>query len=181
MNHSPSESAAFAVRPIGIIHSPFRRQAGTPIQAGMAESEEATATLFPEFAPVLRDLDGFDRAWLLCWMDRAAPGDLLVTPYLDTRPHGVFATRSPARPNPISPSCVRLLEVTGREIRFAGVDLLDGTPLLDVKPYVPDFDVHEARRCGWYDRVKRPQAVADDRFARRASSATAIPKTPPAP
>lgn len=165
MNRSNTELTEYVIRPVGIIHSPFQQQSGTPLQSAFGERVEATATVFPEFAPALRDLDGFKRAWLLCWLDRAAPAKMLVTPYLDTQPRGVFATRAPSRPNPIGLSCVRLLEVRDQEIRFAGVDLLDGTPLVDIKPYLPEFDAHEAGRCGWYEQVQVRQAVADDRFA----------------
>ena len=91
------------LKPIGIVHSPFQQSAGTPIQASMAQGTAGTVEVFPAFADGLKDLDGFDRIWLLYWFDRAATPKLIVTPYLDDQPHGVFATRAPARPNPIGP------------------------------------------------------------------------------
>ena len=89
--------------PIGIVHSPFQQSAGTPIQASMAQGTAGTVEVFPAFAEGLKDPEGFDRIWLLYWFDRAAAPELIVTPYLDDQPHGVFATRASARPNPIGP------------------------------------------------------------------------------
>ena len=151
--------------PIGLIHSPHRQAEGTPIQSRWAAGIEGTVELFPEFAPGLRDLEGFDRIWLLYWFDRARAAQLEVVPYLDTQKRGVFATRAPSRPNPIGLSCVRLLAVEGSLLRVADVDVLDGTPLLDIKPYVPEFDVFTAQRVGWYARA-RGTRTADDRFAK---------------
>jgi tRNA-Thr(GGU) m(6)t(6)A37 methyltransferase TsaA len=105
--------------------------------------------LFSEFTPGLRDLEGFERIWLLYWFDRARPAQLEVTPYLDTQKHGIFATRAPSRPNSIGLSCVRLLAVEGSRLRVAELDVLDETPLLDIKPYVPEFDVFAVTRVGW--------------------------------
>ena len=98
--------------PIGAIHSPQLKAAGTPIQAALATGVQGTVEVFPEYAAGLRDLDGFERVWLVYWFDRAKPAELVVTPYRDTTPRGLFATRAPCRPNPIGLSCVRLLEVT---------------------------------------------------------------------
>jgi tRNA-Thr(GGU) m(6)t(6)A37 methyltransferase TsaA len=151
--------------PIGLIHSPHRQAEGTPIQARWAAGIEGTAELFPEFAAGLRDLDGFDRIWLLYWFDRARTAQLEVVPYLDTQARGVFATRAPSRPNPIGLSCVRLLAVEGSLLRVADLDALDGTPLLDLKPYVPDFDVFPVERVGWFARA-RGTRIADGRFAK---------------
>lgn len=120
---------------IGLIHSPHRKSEGTPIQPRWASGSEGTVKVFPQFAPGLRDLDGFDRLWLLYWCDRARAARLEVVPYLDTLPHGVFATRAPTRPNPIGLSCVRLVAVAGALLHVAELDILDGTPLLDIKPY----------------------------------------------
>ena len=95
--------------PIGIIHSPHQRAEGTPVQAALATGVQGTVEVFPEYAAGLRDLDGFERVWLVYWFDRAKPAELVVTPYLDTTPRGLFATRAPCRPNPIGLSSVRLL------------------------------------------------------------------------
>ncbi len=115
------------VRPVGVIHSPFHEANGTPIQPRAAEGAEGYVEVFDEFVPGLKDLGGFDRIWLIYWFDCAAPGNpsLLVTPYLDERPHGVFATRPPARPNPIGISSVSLLEIRGNRLTIQDVDILD--------------------------------------------------------
>ena len=149
---------------IGLIHSPHRQAEGTPIQPRWAAGIEGTVEVFPQFAVGLHDLDGFERIWLLYWCDRARKARLEVIPYRDTETRGVFATRSPSRPNPIGLSCVRLLAVEGTQLRVADVDVLDGTPLLDIKPYVPDCDVFAVSRVGWYANA-RDLRIADDRFA----------------
>ncbi len=151
--------------PIGLIHSPHRQAEGTPIQSRWAEAVEGSVEVFPQFAPGLRDLEGFERIWLLCWFDRAREAKLEVVPYLDTSSRGVFATRAPSRPNPIGLSCVRLLAVEGSRLRVAELDVLDGTPLLDIKPYVPDFDVFGVKRVGWYANA-RGRRRADTRFSK---------------
>jgi len=152
------------LKPIGIVHSPFQQSAGTPIQASMAQGTAGTVEVFPAFAAGLKDLEGFDRIWLLYWFDRAAAPRLIVTPYLDDQPHGVFATRAPARPNPIGMSAVRLLRVEGCMLHVADVDILDGTPLLDIKPYIPRFDHLPAERTGWLQQTSDRPPTADRRF-----------------
>jgi tRNA (adenine37-N6)-methyltransferase len=151
--------------PIGLIHSPHHQAEGTPIQPRWAAGVEGSVEMFPEFAPGLRDLAGFDRVWLIYWFDRARAAQLEVVPYLDTKTHGIFATRAPSRPNPIGLSCVRLLAVEGSLLRVADLDVLDGTPLLDIKPYVPDCDVFPVERIGWFARA-RGTRIADGRFAK---------------
>jgi tRNA-Thr(GGU) m(6)t(6)A37 methyltransferase TsaA len=151
------------VTPIGLIHSPHREAKGTPIQPRWADGVEGTVQLFPEFIPGLRDLNGFDRIWLLYWFDRARGAQLEVVPYRDTQTHGVFATRAPCRPNPIGLSCVRLLAVEGPILRVADLDVLNGTPLLDIKPYLPDCDAFMVEGIGWWSHALRPP-TADDRF-----------------
>ena len=136
---------------IGTVHSPFRQPAGTPIQSALAQGVEGSVEVFPEFVPGLQDLEGFERIWLLYWFDRTTAARLVVKPFLDEHERGVFATRAPCRPNPIGLSCVRLLGLDGRRLRIQGVDVLDGTPLLDIKPYVPDFDVRTNTHTGWYE------------------------------
>ena len=150
--------------PIGIIHSPHQRAEGTPVQAALATGFQGTVEVFPEYAAGLLDLDGFERIWLVYFFDRAKPAELVVTPYLDTTPHGVFATRAPCRPNPIGLSAVRLLGVVGSVLQVDGLDILDKTPLLDIKPYIPAFDAFEARRIGWGPNAKGGSVVADNRF-----------------
>ncbi len=150
--------------PIGIIHSPFKEAAGTPIQTSMARDTLGTVEVLRAFANGLKDLDGVDRIWLLYWFDRAAVPKLIVTPYLDDQPHGIFATRAPARPNPIGMSAVRLLRIEGCTLHVADVDILDGTPLLDIKPYVPQFDRLSAERTGWLQQANNRPRTADRRF-----------------
>lgn len=149
---------------IGIIHSPFRASSGTPIQPVYDETAEGVVEIFPEYAEGLMDVEGFERIWLIYRFDRAHPGRLRVVPFRDTVERGVFATRAPARPNSIGLSCVRLIAVEGRRLRVTGVDILDGTPLLDLKPYVPAFDAHPDSRAGWLDATRAARTHADDRF-----------------
>jgi tRNA-Thr(GGU) m(6)t(6)A37 methyltransferase TsaA len=152
------------LEPIGTIHSPFTTQRGTPIQPAMARGAEGRVELHPSLAPALADLAGFERIWLIYTFDRAGPSRLRVTPYRDTQPRGLFATRAPTRPNPIGMSCVRLLAVEGHSLRVADIDVLDGTPLLDIKPYAPLFDHFEVQRWGWLQTSGSERVVADGRF-----------------
>ena len=153
-------------RPIGVIHTPFNSLAGMPIQPAGATSVCGEVDVFPEYAEGLRDLDGFSHVVLLYHLHKVAEPKLVVTPFLDTQTRGVFATRSPARPNPIGLSVVKLLKMKGHTLRVENIDILDGTPLLDIKPYVPEFDHHPADRVGWLEQAKgRVQnKKADDRF-----------------
>jgi tRNA (adenine37-N6)-methyltransferase len=155
------------LHPIGTIHTPFTQQRGTPIQAAVAQGAQGRVELLPRYAEALADLDGFERIWLIYAFDRARPLRLTVTPYLDTHPRGLFATRAPSRPNPIGMSCVRLLGIEGTTLQVADIDVLDGTPLLDIKPYAPRFDHFEVQRSGWLDQVGTGRRVADDRFEQR--------------
>jgi tRNA-Thr(GGU) m(6)t(6)A37 methyltransferase TsaA len=113
--------------------------------------------LFPEFEEGLEGIEGFSHLILICYLHQTPPNpDLLVKPFLDDHTHGVFATRFPHRPNPIGLSVVRLLKREGRRLSVQGLDVLDGTPVLDIKPYVPDFDVFRADRVGWYSKRAFP-------------------------
>ena len=154
----------FTMCPIGIIHTPFLHANGTPIQSAVARNSEGVVELFPEFTPGLRDLEGFERLWLIYLLNRASTPQLLVRPYLDDQAHGVFATRAPARPNHIGMSAVRLVGVEQNRLLIAEVDMLDGTPLLDIKPYIPAFDCFEVTRTGWFHGKSVQGEVADDRF-----------------
>lgn len=153
-----------SLRPIGVLHSPFTEPAGTPIQGAYARDSLGTAEVFPEFAEGLADIEDFSHLYLIYLFDRSRGYDLTVTPFRDTVPHGVFATRAPRRPNPIGLSIVRLIAREGNVLRLAEVDFLDGTPLLDIKPYVPAFDCRADCRAGWLERGE-DRTVADDRFA----------------
>ena len=153
------------LKQIGIVRSPHRQSAGTPVQVAYAAGFTGEVEVFSPFVAGLKDLAGFERIWLVYWFDRAAFAQLEVTPYLDVEPHGIFATRSPCRPNPLGFSPVRLLGIEDNIIRVADLDILDGTPLLDIKPYVPSFDAFTASRIGWCSRlVDGMKTVADERF-----------------
>ncbi|MBI2375592.1 MAG: tRNA (N6-threonylcarbamoyladenosine(37)-N6)-methyltransferase TrmO [Deltaproteobacteria bacterium] len=153
-----------ALHPIGWVRSPYHRRFGTPQQAAAADSEaDAPSTgsgqawlelddSIPEEA--LRDLEGIERIWIVSWLDRGGTWAATVRPPRGDRARrGVFATRSPDRPNPIGLSAVRLLAVEGRHLRVEGIDLLDGTPILDLKPYVPYADAFPDSRAGWIDEI----------------------------
>ena len=153
-------------RPIGIIRTPFLDTEGMPIQASAAVGVPGRIEIKAEFVEGLADLDGFSHLILVYHLHRATAARLTVTPFLDDRPHGIFATRSPARPNPIGLSTVRLVAITGSILEVEDVDMVDGTPLLDIKPYVPAFDERDDVRVGWFtERLGGlPGARADDRF-----------------
>jgi tRNA-Thr(GGU) m(6)t(6)A37 methyltransferase TsaA len=153
-------------RPIGIIHSPFTDLKDMPIQPTGEASAPGTAEVFPEFAEGLRDLEGFSHVILVYHLHEVRRTDLTVTPFLGSERHGVFATRAPTRPNPIGLSIVKLLKLEGNLLRLANLDILDGTPLLDIKPYVPDFDRPTKARAGWLEaaRGKVKSTKSDQRF-----------------
>ncbi|MCC6625873.1 MAG: tRNA (N6-threonylcarbamoyladenosine(37)-N6)-methyltransferase TrmO [Chloroflexi bacterium] len=152
--------------PIGIIRSPYTDIAGMPVQVAGAAGVAAAIELDPAYAAGLRDIAGFSHLILLYHLHLVRAPALEVVSFLDTVSHGIFATRSPARPNPIGLSVVRLLAVAGTRLAIDGVDVVDGTPLLDLKPYVPTFDAIATDRIGWYaGKVERVAEVrADDRF-----------------
>jgi tRNA-Thr(GGU) m(6)t(6)A37 methyltransferase TsaA len=153
-------------RPIGIIHSPYQQVGGMPIQPSGALGVRGQVEIYAEFAEGLKDLEGFSHLFLIYHFHQAGPAQMLVTPFLDSQPRGVFATRAPLRPNPIGLSVVRLLGVQGNLLEIENVDILDGTPLLDIKPCVPDFDHPAVERVGWLadanETVHRKRS--DDRF-----------------
>lgn len=153
-------------RPVGIIHSPFKKIEGMPIQPTGATSVRGTAEIYPEFAEGLKDLDGFSHIILLYHFHKAGAPKLIVTPFLDSKPHGVFSTRSPNHPNTIGLSTVKLLKVDRNILEIENVDILDKTPLLDIKPYVPEFDHRDAVRTGWLEKAKRRvyNHKSDNRF-----------------
>jgi tRNA (adenine37-N6)-methyltransferase len=158
----------FSYTPIGTIHSPFAEPAGMPIQPAGAEGVRGTVLIDKQFRDGLRDLSGFSRIILIYAFHRSQGYGLEVIPFLDTVPHGIFATRAPRRPNAIGLSIVQLISVNDGELVIEGVDVIDGTPLLDIKPYVPEFDCYPDEKSGWFagcrDRVGT--ARADGRFCR---------------
>ncbi len=142
--------SGFKVQPIGIIHSPYTDPQEAPIQGHFSEAR-GEIELFPEYEEGLKDIEGFSHLILLYYFHQAKGYSLSVKPFLDDTPKGLFATRHPARPNPIGLSVVRLLERRGNTLQIAEVDLLDGTPLLDIKPYVPQFDERKGATAGWLE------------------------------
>jgi tRNA-Thr(GGU) m(6)t(6)A37 methyltransferase TsaA len=153
----------FTYSPIGVIHTPYKEPRGTPIQPTGALGVEGTAEVFPEYAPGLKDLDGFSHVILLYHFHLADGYSLTVRPYLGREDRGVFATRFPGRPNPMGLSIVRLTGVDGCALRIMDVDIVDGTPLLDIKPYVPAFDHREDVRIGWLtDRATNVRHTKSD-------------------
>lgn len=154
--------------PIGVIHSPFTEPAGMPIQPSGAKGIAGSIEIFEPYVQGVKDLDGFSHLILIFCFHRASGYSLEVVPYLDTVPRGVFSTRAPRRPNPVGISIVRLNRVDGRVLHIENVDILDGTPLLDIKPYVPDFDAQTEVRTGWLANARKTAAhkTSDDRFHR---------------
>jgi len=136
------------MRPIGFVHSPFSQTDQIPHGLGAKHEEEGWLEILPEFAAGLQDVDGFSHLYVLWVFDRSQDYELVGTPPCDTRAHGVFASRSPRRPNPIGLTVVRLLGREGNRLRVRGVDMLDGTPILDIKPYLSNVPEAELKR-GW--------------------------------
>ncbi len=152
--------------PIGTIHSPFTDLKDMPIQPTSENSAPGTVHLHPQFASAIRDLEGFSHVILIYHFHQASRVNLTVTPFMDSEPRGIFATRAPTRPNPIGLSVVALESVEGTVLHLENVDILDGTPLLDIKPYVPNFDTPQDVHVGWLGREDADvrQARSDDRF-----------------
>jgi tRNA (adenine37-N6)-methyltransferase len=141
---------------IGVIHTPFDEKKNTPIQSSRSEIT-GSVEVYPEFVNGLDGIEGFSNIYLLyCFHLSENNAPLKVQPFLDDRQHGVFATRYPVRPNPIGLSVVHLLERKDNILFFRGADMLDGTPLLDIKPYVPEFDIFTVEKTGWYQQRKNP-------------------------
>jgi tRNA-Thr(GGU) m(6)t(6)A37 methyltransferase TsaA len=136
--------------PIGVIHSPFNEKGQTPIQASRSQAI-GLVEVHPEFADGLKDIEGFSHIYLLYAFHQSDGYSLQVKPFLDDQEHGLFTTRYPRRPNPLGISIVRLVSRRENALTVEGIDVLDGTPLLDIKPYVPDFDHRADVRVGWYE------------------------------
>jgi tRNA (adenine37-N6)-methyltransferase len=144
----------YSFEPIGIIHTPFIEKEKTPIQSARSDAA-GWAEVFPEYGEGLEGVEEFSHLYLFYVLDRS-PGNapLKVQPFLDDQLHGIFATRFPVRPNPLGISVVRLTARNGNKLSFDGADMLDGTPLLDIKPYIPEFDIFNVEKIGWYQNRK---------------------------
>ncbi len=150
-------------KPIGLIHSQFKEPKGTPIQPASARGIKGTVEVFSEFTGGLKDLEGFSHIILVYHFHLSKKALLYVKPYMDSNIHGIFATRAPSRPNPIGISVVRLSKIEENILHLLDVDIVDGTPLLDIKPYVPEFDVRNVKRIGWLaENVQKLPASKDD-------------------
>ena len=157
------EDESFEFRPIGIIHTPYHDKVGTPIQGAFEPDVQGTVEVYEQFAEGLKDLEDFSHIYLFYVFHKSDEYKLHCKPYRDDEPRGVFACRAPKRPNQLGMSVVRLLKRAGNVLTIAEVDMLDGSPLLDIKPYVPQFDQREGVRIGWLQDSFDRQ-VADDRF-----------------
>jgi tRNA (adenine37-N6)-methyltransferase len=153
---------------IGRIISPFKTAEGTPIQGPAARDIEGKVEVFPEYQEGLTDIEGFSHLILLYHFHLVKKGGLTGRPFMDKREHGIFAFRGPGRPNPIGISIVRLLKVEGNILFIKDVDILDNTPLLDIKPYIPEFDYRDVSSIGWLDdKVDKLEVTRDDgRFSK---------------
>ena len=139
-------------KPIGVIHSPLKEPKGTPIQPAAAKGINGIVEVFPENTEGLKDIEGFSHIILLYHFHLSKGSALIAKPYMDNEMHGVFAMRGPSRPNPIGISVVCLVKVEWNMLHIRDVDIVDGTPLLDVKPYIPEFDIREVERIGWLEK-----------------------------
>ncbi len=145
------------------MHSPFKEPKNVPIQATASKGTVGALEIYPQYIEGLKDIEGFSHLILLYHFHLAKAGALTVKPFLDDQLHGVFATRSPSRPNPIGISIVQLTGVDNNTVHIKDVDILDGTPLIDIKPYVPKFDCRKTRRIGWFNgKIGRLAKTRDD-------------------
>lgn len=152
------------INPIGVIHTPFENLEGMPIQPVGAEQVQGQVVLEPQYQEGLADIEGFSHLILLYAFHQSKGFQLKVKPFLDDRPRGLFATRAPRRPNPIGLSIVELLRREGNVLHIKHIDVVDGTPLLDLKPYVPAFDAPEATAIGWLEgKVQHSRRMRSDK------------------
>ena len=150
-------------KPIGIIHTPFNNPKGTPIQPVAARNTKGIIEIFPEYIEGLLDLDGFSHIILLFHCHLSSKMFLKVKPYMDDKEHGVYATRAPSRPNSIGLSIVSLIKIKKNLLYIKEIDIVNGTPLLDIKPYVEKFDYRESSKKGWLERnIKKLSKAKDD-------------------
>ncbi len=153
-------------KPIGVVHSQFKEPKGTPIQPAGAKNIDGTVELFPKYVEGLKDLEGFSHIILIYHFHLSKEMPLKVKPYMDSEVHGVFAIRGPSRPNPVGISVVRLIRIEDNILHIQEVDIVDGTPLLDIKPYIPEFDIRKVEKIGWLEKniYKLSKTKDDERF-----------------
>jgi len=156
---SDMEEAVIIYRPVGVIHSEHTVAEKTPIQPVYARGCKGVVEIYPEFEDGLSDLEGFSHLYLIYHFHRAEPAQLLVKPFLQDVMRGIFSTRAPRRPNAIGLSIVELIRREGNALHLDGVDILNGTPLLDIKPYTAKFDCFQTTRNGWQDEVDEETAL----------------------
>ena len=150
-------------KPIGIIYSPFKEPKGTPIQPTAGKGIEGTVEVFQEFEEGLKDLDGFSHIILIYHFHLSKGSSLEVIPFMDDQPRGLFSTRAPRRPNPIGISIVQLKMIEGNILHVKDLDIVNETPLLDIKPYIPDFDMRDIHKIGWLEKnVNKISILRDD-------------------
>jgi len=149
-------------QPIGVIHSPFKEPKGTPIQPAGANGIRGTVEVFPEYVNGLKDVDGFSHLILIYHFHLSQGSSLEAKPYMNNQARGVFAMRGPNRPNPIGISVVRLIRIEENILHIQDVDIVDGTPLLDIKPYVPEFDIREVEKIGWLEKKVHKLSTSKD-------------------
>ena len=156
----------FIISPIGIIETPFNDLEGMPIQPSGAADVMGTIVVDNAFEQGLSDLDGFSHIILLYHFHQSKGYNLMVKPFLDDQKRGLFSTRAPRRPNPVGLSIVRLIKRDGNKIKIKGIDVLNGTPLIDIKPYVPEFDTKDVTAVGWLEKNQKQarSLKSDDRF-----------------
>ena len=154
-------------KPIGVVHSPFKKPQNVPIQAAISKGIKGTVEVVRRYVEGLKDLEGFSHIILIVHFHKSKAYSLLVKPYLDENLRGLFSTRAPSRPNPIGISIVRLTRIEDNILYIEDLDIIDGTPLLDIKPYVPNFDQRKKVRIGWLrNKIERISIISDDgRFA----------------
>jgi len=140
------------LKPIGIIHTPYKEPKGMPIQGKFEKDIEGQIEIFPNCIQGLKDIEGFSHLILIYYFDKAKEEKLIGKPFLEDEPHGIFAIRSPMRPNHIGLSIVKLEKIEENKITFSEVDILNNTPLLDIKPYISHFDAREDVKSGWLDK-----------------------------
>jgi len=151
---------------IGTIRTPFKRKGGMPIQSSGSKGIKGTIILKKKLVKCLLDLDKFSHIYLLYHFHKSEGFDSQVIPFLDDQPHGIFATRAPRRPNAIGLSVVKIISIKDNILEVENVDILDGTPLIDIKPYIAQFDIHDIEKSGWINnKTGYPNEVkSDDRF-----------------